>query len=685
MPTAIEDVYPGLAVNPSAADAPAGPTWFGDGGVKLNTAAWLQHGVDTPAVRNAAVWHFDSAPAPSHHLSNYPTVLDNCDTLGRHFDEMLSKGLTEAYDPAVHGPLEDFATVISPLHVVTKADGDLRPIIDPTRSGVNACMSPLPCPLPSLSTILRDLPANGALGKRDVASAFHHIILDPSARRYMAFRHPVTNAIQRWVVLPFGASQSPAIWVELANAACRIFQDECDRRGLNIKIHVYADDFMLLGATHDDVVAAFEVMDSLGADLGLEWKAAKDAGRDTHLQEIEFLGMWFDSAKLEMRISPSKRERYAADVRQLLQDAASGAVPRRHLLSVTGKLGFIAQACRWGPSFLQSLYDAAPTPSPRLPPLVRLTEEAVADLQFWLGLLDCDHSPWDGVRRCIAVDLNVVLGEFEGPEGAVVYTDASAAGFGAVWEDVELQGPWQQNERDAHIAWLELKAILRALQAWAPGLAGRRVLVRCDNTQAVAALNRGSTRVREGRGLMRQVAELALSYRFEVRALHIAGVDNGRADRLSRRLDTATEQNYVLLHALYRAACKAAQLQPEVDGCCDVRGLNRQPGCGSYYSAAASVLEQADALAGRTVWAFPPQQIVGEVLALLAGIRSSGTRALVLVPEWQERGWFREWVRSRQSPYRVLQTLPMGGCHFRLPGGRLAGPSPYAWLVLCMK
>ena len=29
------------------------------------------------------------------------------------------------------------------------------------------------------------------------------------------------------------------------------------------------------------------------------------------------------------------------------------------------------------------------------------------------------------MRRCIAVDLNVVLGEFEDPDGAVVYIDAA--------------------------------------------------------------------------------------------------------------------------------------------------------------------------------------------------------------------------------------------------------------------
>lgn len=46
--------------------------------------------------------------------------------------------------------------------------------------------------------------------------------------------------------------------------------------------------------------------------------------------------------------------------------------------------------------------------------------------------------------------------------------------------------------------WLELTAVVRALQAWAQWLRSRKVLVRCDCTQTVAAAGSDcSTRVRE--------------------------------------------------------------------------------------------------------------------------------------------------------------------------------------------
>ena len=104
---------------------------------------------------------FNAMPEPSHHLKNYPSIIPHQDAMGTYFDALIQSGVTEAYNPLVHGTVEDFAAVINPLHVVIKAGSTMRPVIDPTKSGVNACMRPLPCPLPRLDTILQHLPHNG--------------------------------------------------------------------------------------------------------------------------------------------------------------------------------------------------------------------------------------------------------------------------------------------------------------------------------------------------------------------------------------------------------------------------------------------------------------------------------------------------------------------------------------------
>ncbi|KXZ42413.1 hypothetical protein GPECTOR_150g41 [Gonium pectorale] len=600
-----------VSVDPKVADTPVQPHWFNHDGVKLVTAVWQEYGYDSPAIRNEANWIFHSPPLPSHHLTNYPSVDEHLTELGAHFDDLLARGLTEQYDPDLHGSEADFAAVINPLHVVSKADGALRPIIDPTRSGVNDCMTKLPCDLPDLATLLHDLPPNGFLGKRDLASGFHHVMLAPEARRLMAFHHPVSGALQRWVVLPFGASQSPPIFVELTSVARDIFQRECDRRGLQVRIYVYVDDFMLMGKSHADIREAFAVMDQVGTRLGLEWKTSKDRGREQPLQQLDFLAA-------------------------------------------------------------------------RPPRTVQLSPAAREDLAFWLDVLRADSSVWDGVKRCVVSDIDLVRGEFLGPDGAVVFTDASGSGFGAWWGQSEVQGAWQSDEQQLHIAWKELSAVLRALETWGPGLTGRRVLVRCDNTQAVAAVNRGSTRIPEGRPIARQMLWLAIRHGFELRAEHIAGRENGRTDRLSRQLDRARDQNLRLKPQVFRRLTRLAGFQPAVDCCCDVRGLNAQRGCGRFFSASNSVLGRASQLAGHALWAYPPHSLIGEVLAeIVAALQLDGqTRALVLVPDWRDRPWFPAFIRRPAAPFRVCSVLQRGQRHCLLPWGAEAGACEYDMLVL---
>ena len=662
--------------------APPG-AWFGPDGCKLHTAAWRRHGVDTPATRNAAEWVFHTEPPASRHLANYPSIRPHLPAVAAYFDELCEKGLVEAYDSARHGSEEQFVTVINPLHVVPKGDADIRPITDPSASGVNACMAPLPCPLPSLAVLLAALRPNGFLGKRDLASGFHHVKLVESARRYMGFRHPVSGRLLRWVVLPFGASQSPGIFVEMTVAAAGIFQRACDAAGIHVSIFVYVDDFMIIGDTHEDVRLAFAVLDRVGAELGLEWKASKDRGRTEPLQQLDFLGMQFDTVALQMRMTPEKRGRAAAAVAAVRAAAAAGPIRRRDLLQLAGRLGFLAQACRWGYTFLQGLYDAC---AGDVRGTLQLSPAALADLADWAGILDPAGGMWDGVTRLTTDRLDWVKGVFLSRDGAVVTTDASGTGYGAWAGSTQLRGLFAADEQRLHVAWRELQAVLQALRALAPGqLRGKCVLVRSDNTQAVAAVNHGATRVPEGRPICREIALLAVRYGFTLRAEHLPGTENALADRLSRQLTAARDSKLQLRPGLFRRLCPAGSAYaPSVDCCCDVAGRNRQDGCSAWFSADRSVLGQAEALAGRVLWAFPPPTLVGEVLAEIWAAyerQPRHTRATVVVPDWPERCWHARWVRG-QSPYRLVDQLPEGSRPCQWASGELAEPTPYALLVL---
>ena len=72
-----------------------------------------------------------------------------------------------------------------------------------------------------------------------------------------------------------------------------------------------------------------------------------------------------------------------------------------------------------------------------------------------------------------------------------IYTDSSSTGWGAVWGGGEAtHGWWSAEEKGKHINYLELKAIYYVLKCFAHISRSCSILIRADNTTAIAYINR---------------------------------------------------------------------------------------------------------------------------------------------------------------------------------------------------
>ena len=71
-----------------------------------------------------------------------------------------------------------------------------------------------------------------------------------------------------------------------------------------------------------------------------------------------------------------------------------------------------------------------------------------------------------------------------------IFTDASNQGWGAHMGDSKISGTWTLADRKLHINCLEFKAVVFALQHWAPLLQGRQVLIATDNSTMVSYINK---------------------------------------------------------------------------------------------------------------------------------------------------------------------------------------------------
>ena len=122
------------------------------------------------------------------------------------------------------------------------------------------------------------------------------------------------------------------------------------------------------------------------------------------------------------------------------------------------------------------------------------------------------------------------------PPDEVVSTDACLSGCGA-WIEGECfstEFPQHILALQLHINALELLTIAVALKIWGDRWKGKRIQVFCDNMASVNVINSGATREGFQQKCMREILFFAAKHQFEIRARHIAGVDNRISDLLSR-------------------------------------------------------------------------------------------------------------------------------------------------------
>ena len=318
---------------------------------------------------------------------------------------------------------------------------------------------------------------------------------------------------------------------------------------------------------------------------------------------------------------------------------------------------FACRTCRWGYLFVQEILDALYPPLGHTPPKsIHLTEGAWHDLQFWDDVLAPRASCWMGMRKHMVgtKDCRVNPSLFQ----TELYTDASKSfGAGGIWGTEVYSEKWANSVQDIHIGALELKALAMSLEHWKHDLAQQKVLAWMDNIQAVAAINKGASRIPELRTTLLQIAKLGLQYGFEVKAKHVKGELNP-ADAPSRGKVKTSSQDWTFIDFH-----KYNHPPAEIDCCAAESGYNVQPGCTAWFSAARPVHEHIDVLVGKVLWANVPFAEADTVLAAIVAAWERdpiNTQATVVVPEWPSTAWYRRYIRRKRPLFTLLHRYPAG-------------------------
>ena len=321
------------------------------------------------------------------------------------------------------------------------------------------------------------------------------------------------NSLYRDTCLPFGLRSTPKLFNILADLAAWIMQQQ----GVSCLLH-YLADFLTMGPPgsdkcHRNLQTITNVCDMLGIPLALE----KVEGPSTSLT---FLGITLDTARMEARLPDDKLQRTQQMVEEWLMKKNA---TKREILSLVGVLQHAAKVVRPGRTFVIRMYATAARIR-ELDYFTRLNKEFRSDLHWWHAFL----TSWNG-RSLLQWHSQI-----NSPHTSIA-TDASGSwGCGAFWDGKWIQWQWPPEWLPASIMAKELAPVILCCAVWGPQLSKKHVLLLCDNSSVVQAINKGSAKQDIVMHLLRSLWFFVAHFNMHMSAVHVPGTNNSTADCLSR-------------------------------------------------------------------------------------------------------------------------------------------------------
>ena len=515
---------------------------------------------------------------------------------------------------------------------VPKKDGGLRPILDLRE--VNAFISPRKFRMTSLNTIFPLLTENSWFASIDLTDAYFHIDIHPFSQQFLRFAIGKHN--YQFRVLPFGLATAPRVFTKCMAAVCAHF------RTRGIQIHPYIDDWLVVSNSSTNLQRNLQYILATLQQLGL--RINNEKSHMTPTRSIEFIGAVLDANAGRAYLPRNRADTIRRLAHQVLVQKVATAHTIQRLLGLMASTTAVTPFARLKMRRLQMWFNASFNPAwPAKRIVLRLSGTALRSLTWWThrenllaGTTFHRHAP-----------------------SMTLTTDASLQGWGAHLLDLKTQGRWSKNERRAHINYLELLAVHKALRSFESQLLGHHIQITSDNTTVVFYINKqGGTRSRKLINLTLHIWEWCIRRHITLTAIHIAGTSNILADHLSRSLSTTHEwqlHSDALRLIFHNWGTPSLDLFATAD--------NRV--CHLFCSRAGKGRDSlGDAFTrhwnGQLLYLFPPFPLITRALEKVIQENSD---CIMIAPWWPRQDWFpilldrsqNQWLRLPRHPDLITQ------------------------------
>ena len=537
--------------------------------------------------------------------------------------------------------------VVSPHHdqyishifpVAKKTLGEYRIIFD--LSELNTFVRKIKFRMDSLEDIINLIRPGDWFVSIDLSDAYYCIAIHILSMPFLTF--VFLGVYYQFTCLPQGLSSAPRIFTKVMRVVLSFL------RKREVRIAAWIDDFLLAAPSRAVcqehaffTVRTFE-------ELGFLPNIGK-----SHLvptQRLCHLGLVWDSVAYTVSVPPDK----ISTVKHKSSVALSSRVTVRFLSSILGSIEYF----RWGFPYaalhyrrLQRFVNACRARGLSYDSSVSVSSEAKLDLTWWSQVGD----------TLPARPLGPFVASLE------LFCDASMTGWGC-WTSKghETLGTWSAEEAGLHINVLEFTCVLFGFRCFFRSSFNCSILIHTDSSTVVAYINnQGGTASRHLCDLSLELWDFCISRSLRISAVHIAGVENARADRLSRVADT--DHSYSLDPVFFDDLCAALPFELVVD--CFASRLNHKL-CRFFSRYRDPLSSGVNAFSVRWVngvYLFPPYPLIHRVITKF--ISDNTGHGVLIAPFWPSQCWYPSLLKLLISTPLLIPTDSVLDQKCRLPRG----------------
>lgn len=505
---------------------------------------------------------------------------------------------------------------ISTVFLVPKPNGENRFILN--LKCLNKFVKTIHFKLEDYRTASKLISLGCFMASIDLKDAYYLLPIHESHKKYLKFKF--NNNLYNYNCLPFGLATAPYVFTKLLKPVMEF----CRSKG--ILCVIYLDDILIFGNSFQEcsknVLTIKNIIEKLGFFINYEKSFL------TPSKECKYLGFIFDSTRMIIKLPSDKRHKIYNLILKFLD------MKRCYLRDYARFIGILISACpamdyAWLYTkrferfkFLSLLKNSS------YDQIVEIPHNLREDMLWWLQHIKNDYA---------IIKNQVYMRE--------IFSDASLTGWGAYCNDNRAFGYWTKEERLQHINILELKAAFFALKLYAKDINNTEILLRIDNTTAIACINKmGSVQYPHLEEISRQIWQWCEDRKIFIFASYINTKDNVEADEMSRVgfRDTEWElADYAFDKIVHSFG------QPNID----LFASRNNKKCSTFVSwkqdpDAWAVDAFTFSWSRLHFYAFPPFCLILKMLRKIINDKAEG---IVVIPNWPTQSWYPLYQRIKIS------------------------------------